>query len=136
MTFGEGPEQAQAEMPFDCWLRPPVLTCCEGGMTTMSATEDFKSDLIEGLEAKRTNILRLGGNLIDRVRDGLLKYGCERRGELLLAAKSAYDELAKKIDVPIVAEPLESQLEEQLWLGWISPTLNKIADQICGETIA
>lgn len=101
----------------------------------MTSRADFQAQFVSALSGKTTNAFRLFGNLVDIVRDTFVKYGCEHRAEIIAGAKGAYDELAHKIDIPLFAEPLESEWEQQLWAVHFGPGLEYVADLCCGKVI-
>lgn len=94
--------------------------------------QQFHASLIESLQGKTSNPLRMAGNLIDQFKVALNQYGCEKRDSLIASAKDVYDRLAQIVDIPLVAEPLEGQLEQQLWDNYVGPMLESVANTVCG----
>lgn len=93
---------------------------------------EFHASLIGSLQGKTSNPLRLAGNLIDQFKVALNQYGCEKRDSLIASAKDVYDRLTQIVDIPLVTEPLESQLEQQLYDTYVGPTLEALANTVCG----
>lgn len=100
--------------------------------------EEFKASLREGGELygssseRVSNPLLLAGRIIDRVRDGLSEYGCRNRDRIIAAAKDAYFELARVVDIPLVPATAETQIEQNLWDSYVDPTLQSVANTVCG----
>ena len=98
----------------------------------------FKAELILEPRSSKdfvrydSNPLMLAGRIINRVRAALSEYGCKNRDKIIAAAKDAFFAFCDATDIPLVPAIAETQIEQNLWDNYIAPTLESIANTVCG----
>lgn len=94
--------------------------------------EIVKERLHRSFTGMETNLLSIGGALLSALHGVFHDYGCSKRKEIITIAKEVYDEMARKIDLPLVMEPTETAVEQVFWTSILEPTFNALADRVCG----
>lgn len=78
------------------------------------------------------NFFGLVSRLLQGAYELIQDYGCNHRDAILREMKTVYDEAARRLDIPIIREPEETMLEQRVWLNYVAPAYNALADRLCG----